>query len=326
MFKTAWQAIEKARNIVLVSHINPDCDTLGCCLALYDVLKRTDKNIYLFNATENLPRKLQFMPYFYEIRASLPAEFDTVVVCDCARFDRTGLDMDTVKKRSDTIINIDHHLTNSDFGDINLVISPNASACMVVYNMLKKNGVKLSPQAALSLYAGTIDDTGFFAYGTIDDITFSDMSELVKLGADPNLISKQLKQSVPLARFRLKQHAAKSVDLLRSGMVGLIFIWQEDLKRTGAKREDTEDIINLIRDLVSVEMAVMILEEEDGSFKVSLRSKNYLDVSKIALKFGGGGHFGAAGFESSMMHAEDIVKIVLNEFDKGIKEYGTQKQ
>ncbi|MDR2081916.1 MAG: bifunctional oligoribonuclease/PAP phosphatase NrnA [Campylobacteraceae bacterium] len=324
MFEAAWKAIQKARNILFVSHVNPDCDTLGCSFALYDILQKTN-NSYLFNATQNFPRRLQFLPYSDEIRSFLPAKFDTVVVCDCARFDRTGLDITAIRNEAE-IINIDHHLTNSNFGDINLVISPHASACMVVYEMLKKNGVKLTPKAASCLYAGTVDDTGFFAYGAMDASTFSNMSELVSLGADPISISKQLKQSVPLARFRLKEYVSKSFDLLRNGMVGLVFIYQEDLKRTGAKREDTEDIINLVRDLVSVEMAVMILEEEDGSFKISLRSKNSLDVSKIALKFGGGGHFGAAGFESSMMYAEDIAQMILNEFDKGIKEYGTQKQ
>ncbi|MDR2099806.1 MAG: DHH family phosphoesterase [Campylobacteraceae bacterium] len=325
MFEAAWKAMEKAVNILLVSHVNPDCDTLGCSLALHDVLQKEGKSSYLFNATQNLPRKLGFMPYFDEIHSFLPAKFDTVVVCDCAKFDRTGLDINEVRKEA-LIVNIDHHLTNSAFGDINLVITPNASACMVVYEMLKKNGVKLLPKAASCLYAGTIDDTGFFAYGAMDASTFSNMSELINLGADPALISKHLKQSVPLARLRLREYAAKSFDLMRSGMVGMLFIRQEVLKRTGAKREDTEDIINLIRDLVSVEMAVMILEEEDGSFKISLRSKNSLDVSKIALKFGGGGHFGAAGFESFAMHAEDIAQMILNEFDKGMKDYGTQKK
>ncbi|MDR1008448.1 MAG: bifunctional oligoribonuclease/PAP phosphatase NrnA [Campylobacteraceae bacterium] len=324
MFKTAWTTINKAQNIVLMSHINPDCDTLGCSLALYSILQKEGKNVFLFNATENLPKKLRFMPYFSEIHSYLPSEFDTVIVCDCANFDRTGLNIEAIKKRA-RIINIDHHLTNSNFGDINLVISPNSSASMVVYEMLKQNGVKLTSQAASCLYTGTIDDTGFFAYGAMNASTFSDMGELVSLGADPAFISRQLKQSVPLARFRLKEYAARSFDLLRNGMVGLLFIWQQDLKRTGAKREDTEDIINLIRDIVSVEMAVMILEEEDGSFKISLRSKNYLDVSKIALKFGGGGHFGAAGFESSITHAKDIAEMILNEFDKGMREYGTQK-
>jgi phosphoesterase RecJ-like protein len=192
---------------------------------------------------------------------------------------------------------------------------------MVVFEMLKANGVKISAKAATCLYAGNIDDTGFFAYGNMSAKTFMNSAELIELGADPIYISKQLKQSVPLARFRLKEHVMQTVDLLKNGKVGLVIITQDDLKRSGAKREDTEDIINIARELVSVELAVMILEEEDGSFKISLRSKNYLDVSKIALKFGGGGHFGAAGFESEITDVNAIAAMILDEFDKGMVEH-----
>ncbi|MDR1554553.1 MAG: DHH family phosphoesterase [Campylobacteraceae bacterium] len=317
MFKSVWQAVTESKSIVLASHINPDCDTLGCALAMFDVLQSIGKEVHLFNATEKLPGKLRFLPNFEYISSQLPNSFDTIIIFDCAKFERIGLGVNINQK----IINIDHHLTNSNFGDINLVMAGFSSACMVVFEMLKANGIKVSPRAAKCLYAGNIDDTGFFAYGNINSETFINSAELINLGADPVYISKQLKQSVPLARFRLKEHVMQTVDLLKNGRVGLVVIMQDDLKKSGAKREDTEDIINIIRDLVSVELGVMILEEEDGSFKISLRSKNYLDVSKIALKFGGGGHFGAAGFESKITNVETIVSMVLNEFDKGMEEY-----
>jgi phosphoesterase RecJ-like protein len=189
---------------------------------------------------------------------------------------------------------------------------------MVVYEMLKTLGVSISKEAAAALYAGNVDDTGFFTYGNISAKTFANMAELINMGADPLYISRQLKQSFPLARFRLKEYVMQNVDLLKNGKVGLVVIWQDDLKRAGAKREDTEDIINIVRELVSVELAIMILEEENGDFKISLRSKSCIDVSKIALKFGGGGHFGAAGFESELTNVEEIKSMILNEFEKGI--------
>ncbi|MDR2342232.1 MAG: DHH family phosphoesterase [Campylobacteraceae bacterium] len=318
MFKSVWQAILKSKSIVLASHVNPDCDTLGCALAMFDILQNIGKEAYLFNATEKLPNKLRFLPNFEHISSQLPNEFDMLVVFDCAKFERTNLNKNILKQK---IINIDHHLTNSNFGDINLVSTEFSSACMVVFEMLKANSINISSKAAACLYAGNIDDTGFFAYGNLNSKTFINSAELIDLGADPIYISKQLKQSVPLARFRLKEYVMQTVDLLKNGKVGLVIIMQNDLKRSGAKREDTEDIINVIRDLVSVELAIMILEEEDGSFKISLRSKNFLDVSKIALKFGGGGHFGAAGFESKITNTNTIVSMVLNEFDKGMIEY-----
>jgi phosphoesterase RecJ-like protein len=318
MFKSVWRAIIESKSIVLASHVNPDCDTLGCTLAIFDVLQSIGKDVHLFNATEKLPNKLQFLPNFEHISSQLPSSFDTLAVFDCARFERINLNINLLEQK---IINVDHHLTNSCFGDINLVATEFSSACMIVFEMLKANSVKVSSKAATCLYAGNIDDTGFFAYGSINYKTFINSAELIELGADPIYISKQLKQSVPLARFRLKEHVMQTVDLLKNGRVGLVIITQDDLKRSGAKREDTEDIINIIRDLVSVELSVMILEEEDGSFKISLRSKNYLDVSKIALKFGGGGHFGAAGFESKITNTDIIISMILNEFDKGMREY-----
>ncbi|MDR1285440.1 MAG: bifunctional oligoribonuclease/PAP phosphatase NrnA [Campylobacteraceae bacterium] len=318
MFKSVWQAIAESKSIVLASHVNPDCDTLGCALAMFDVLRNMNKEAFLFNATEKLPLKLRFLPNFEYISSQLPNNFDTLVVFDCAKFERTNLDINRLGQK---IINIDHHLTNSNFGDLNLVAAEFSSACMVVFEMLKTNGVKISAKAATCLYAGNIDDTGFFAYGNVNAKTFINSAELIDLGANPIYISKQLKQSVPLARFRLKEHVMQTVDLLKNGKVGLVIIRQDDLKRSGARREDTEDIINIVRDLASVELAIMILEEEDGSFKISLRSKNYLDVSKIALKFGGGGHFGAAGFESKITNTDVIVSMVLNEFDEGTTEY-----
>jgi len=325
MFKTVWQAICKSKSIVLASHINPDCDTLGCVLALYDVLRDMGKDVHLYNATLNLPRKLRFLPHFEHISSQLPSDFDTLVVCDCAKIERTNLNP-SLLANAPVIINIDHHLTNTHFGDVNLIKSEFSSACMVVYEMLKASNVKLSPRAASALYAGNVDDTGFFTYGNISVKTFTNSAELMELGAEPIYISRQLAQSVPLARFRLKEHIMQTVDLLKDGRVGLVVIKQDDLKRTGARREDTEDIINLVRELVSVELAIMILEEEDGSFKISLRGKNFLDVSKIALKFGGGGHFGAAGFESRLTHSEEIAFMILNEFDEGMKNYEKTRQ
>ncbi len=120
-----------------------------------------------------------------------------------------------------------------------------------------------------------------------------------------------------MAKFRLHEYAMKSVDLLRNGKVAKVSIWQNDLKRTGAKREDAEDLANMMRSLVSVELSFLILEEENGTFKISLRSKpNCVNVSKIAFKFGGGGHCLAAGFESSLFSDEEITLKILQEYDK----------
>ncbi|MFV0481720.1 MAG: DHH family phosphoesterase [Campylobacteraceae bacterium] len=314
MFVETWQEIKNSDNFLLASHKNPDCDTLGSTLSLYLVLKNLGKKVTLFNSTEVLPRRYSFLPCYNEIQNQINAKFDIVITCDCASFERTGL-----KKGNFKIVNIDHHATNKGFGDINLVKKTSSSVSMVVYELLKQNSIEITKDIATLLYAGIVEDTGYFTYGNIDEKTFINVADVVRRGADINLVSSSLNQSVPLARFRLHQYVMQNVDLLKNGKVARTIIMQDDLKRTGAKREDTEDIANLIRDLVNVEFAIMILEEDSGEFKVSLRGKNSIDVSSIALKFNGGGHFGAAGFESSELDVDILTKKILDEYEKGLK-------
>ena len=312
MLKKVWEEILKYENIVLISHVNPDGDTIGSSLALFDVLKQLGKNIYLFNTSKALPKKYSFLPNYEKFSNVLPPKIDAVIVCDCATFERAGI------KRGDyKVINIDHHSTNPSFGDENLVFKNFSSTAMVVYKMLKHNDINFSKDAATALYVGIVDDTNFFTSGNLDSNTFLNVSDIFSHGADINLVSNRLTQNVPLARFRLQEHAMNSVDLLKNARVAKIIIWQNDLKRTCAKREDAENLANIMCTLVSVELSFLILEEEDGAFKVSLRSKSdSIDVSKIAFKFGGGGHYGAAGFESSLLDPEEITLKILHEYDK----------
>jgi phosphoesterase RecJ-like protein len=312
MLGKAWEEIKKSDNIVLISHINPDGDTLGSTLALFDVLKKMDKNVSLFNVAKTLPKKYSFLKNYEQIANSLPVKIDTIITCDCATLKRAGINEGDYK-----IINIDHHATNLDFGDENLVLRDSSSTAMVLYKMFKHNNVDFSKDAATALYVGIVDDTNFFTSGNLDEKTFLNVSDIISRGADMNLVSSKLTQNVSLAKFRLHEHAMSKIDLLKNGKVANVVIWQSDLERTGAKREDTEELANLIRSLVSVEFSFLILEEKNGTFKISLRSKpNSVDVSKIAFKFGGGGHYVAAGFESEILDTKELVSKILHEYDK----------
>ena len=315
MFYKVWEEISKANNIVLISHINPDGDTLGSTLALFDVLKKAKKDVWLFNISKDLPKKYSFLANYKKISNSFPtkqAKIDMLITCDCATFERTGL-----KKEEYKVVNIDHHSTNLNFGDENLVTRDSSSTAMIVYKMFKYNNVNFSKDAATALYTGIVDDTNFFTSGNLDDKTFLNVSDIVFRGADINLVSNKLTRNVSLAKFRLHEHAMNSVDLLKNGRVAKVTIFQSDLQKTGAKREDTEDLADLMCNLVSVEFSFLVLEEKNGTFKISLRSKpNGIDVSKIAFKFGGGGHHGAAGFESNLLNPDDIILKILHEYDK----------
>ncbi len=291
MYQQAWQKMLDANHILLVSHIHPDGDTLGSVLALYDVLKQAGKKVSLYNKTKELPYVYDFLPNFSKIKHELPQGFDLVVSCDCSTLDRLKLPQEQYE-----IINIDHHITNHRFGTLNLIVDQFTSAGMVVYELLKANNIAMSKECATCLYTAIADDTGFFLYGDMDELTFSIVAQLVKFGANPKEIASKVKRREPLSKIRLYGYMLNHFHLHEEGTIATIIFDKATLEATGAKRHDTKNIINMLRSIVHVTSAIMLLEEKEGGYKVSLRSKD-INVAKIALEYHGGGHKTAAGFE-----------------------------
>jgi len=311
MYKEAWDKIINARYIVLVSHIHPDGDTIGSTLALYNVLKELGKKVALFNATANeLPREFRFLDGFSKIQGKLPKFFDLLVSCDSASFDRLG-----VKKGEYEIVNLDHHKSNTRFGDINIVLEDASSAGIVIYKLLKENNISISKKTATALYASIADDTGFFRYGNIGAGTFEITSELVKCGANPKRIANGVKSNVSLAKTRLIAFMLNNFELHENATIASVVIDGTTLEKTGAKRSDTKNIISILRDIANVKVALMVLEQ-DGYCKISLRSDEEMDVSRISALFKGGGHKGAAGFEVKSRDTEGTCKEILKELKR----------
>ena len=291
MYHQAWKRMLEANHIVIVSHVHPDGDTLGSALALYDVLVRLGKKVTHYNKNSELPLVYDFLPGYSKIKNTLPKQFDLVISCDCSTRDRLK-----IPEGDYEIINIDHHLTNRYFGNINLVVDRFTSAGMVVYELLKANGIDIAHACATCLYTAIADDTGFFQYGDMDEQTFSIVAELVKCGANPKEIASKVKRREPLSKIRLYGYMLNHFSLHENGRIATIIFDKAVLEATGAKRHDTKNIVNMLRSIVNVTIAIMILEENEGGYKVSLRSKD-INVSKIALEYQGGGHKTAAGFE-----------------------------
>jgi bifunctional oligoribonuclease and PAP phosphatase NrnA len=293
MYQQAWKRMLEAKHSVIVSHVHPDGDTLGSALALYDVLTRAGKKVTLYNHTKELPLCYDFLPNFTKVKHTLPKAFDLVISCDCSTLNRLK-----IPQGDYDIVNIDHHLTNHYFGTVNVVVDHFSSAGMVVYELLKANGIEMSEACATSLYTAIADDTGFFLYGDMDALTFSIVSQLVKCGANPKEIASKVKRREPLSKIRLYGYMLNHFDLHENGTIATIIFDKASLEATGAKRYDTKNIVNMLRSIVHVTIAIMILEEQEGGYKISLRSKE-LNVAQIALAYQGGGHKTAAGFEVS---------------------------
>jgi phosphoesterase RecJ-like protein len=307
MYKEAWDKIVNARYVVIVSHVHPDGDAIGSTLALYNTLKELGKKVALFNATQDeLPREFGFLEGFSKIQSRLPKFFDLLVCCDCASFDRVG-----VEKGDYEIVNIDHHKSNKNFGDINVVLPEASSAGIVVYRLLKANDIKISKRVAIALYTAIADDTGFFRYGEIDATTFEVASRLIECGVNPKEVASEVKSSVSLAKTRLTAYMLTNFELHKDATIASVIIDRTTLEATGAKRSDTKSIINMLRDISNVKVALMVLEL-DRYCKVSLRSDGEMDVSKISTSYGGGGHRGAAGFDVKSSDIIATCKEILN--------------
>ena len=315
LFKKAWEKIKESKNIVLAAHINPDGDALGSSLSLYPILKKMGKNVKVFNATKPLPMYLDFLPNFDKVTDKLPKNYDLLISFDCGSFDRLG-----IEEKPPFLINIDHHISNTKYGDINIIDPKAASSSQVVYNMLKANGVEIPSESAVCIYTALVTDTGSFQYESVNDKVFEMAAELVRCGVKPDFVAKMLFQRDRLSRLRLLAKAYDTIELCCEGKVAFVEVTKEMMEITGAIKDDTDTIVNSVRAIASVEVACMLREDDDG-IKISLRSKNYADVSKVAVKYGGGGHIRAAGAtikgEFDFEKVKEMLRKDLKEIVKG---------
>ncbi len=307
MYDKALKLIQKSNHIVIISHISPDGDALGSSLALYLMIRKLGKKVTICNATKDIAQKYDFLPSFEKIKNSIPNRYDLLISCDCGSFDRLG-----IKKLETPLINIDHHKSNTGYGTINIIEALSPSTTMIIFSMIESFNIKMDAKIATCIYTGIVEDTDFFINKNTDQTVFEMSAKLISYGLDIGDVSNNLLQRESLAKIRLKAILINSIELVENAKVGIGIIRQNDLKRCGALRSDCDTLINLIRSLATVEIAILLVEEKNFSFKVSLRSK-IADVESIATKFNGGGHHYAAGFQSEIKDAKELINKILHE-------------
>lgn len=307
-YAKALELIEKSRYILIITHVNPDPDSIGSALALSNFFYENRIKHKVFNISSDLPQNLDFIPRFEKITDQLPAFYDLAISVDCGSYGRLGI---TLPKEI-PLINFDHHKSNNDFGKINIVDPMKSSTAEIVYDFFRYNGLYITKASAISLYVGIYDDSLAFSLGRCDELTFDKVNYLVKFGANPSEIANKLLRRDSLAKYRIIPKVLQSLELYKEGKVATIYAKEEWFKQTGAHNRDCEDALDMIMSMHIVKVAFFVRVVNEVS-RVSLRSKEKIDVSKIAATFGGGGHLNAAGCTIDTLDIEKARKKILKE-------------
>jgi phosphoesterase RecJ-like protein len=287
--------IRDARTICVVGHIRPDGDCIGSQLGLALALKNEGKRVSCWNE-DSVPQKLRFLDtekLFEKPRAG--EKFDCVIATDCASYERLGTAGQHINKRK-LFINIDHHESNTRYADVNWVMGKEPSCGELIYKLIRAGNWAITKPIADCLFTAVSTDTGSFQYPSTRPATYHVAGELVKRGANLAKICDEVYQSYSLQRVRLLRHVYNSFRLTHHDQIAWFWLKQKDFARTGAERNDTEGLIEHIRDIEPVVVACAFEEVNPELVRISLRSKNgRVNVNEIASLFGGGGHPAAAG-------------------------------
>jgi phosphoesterase RecJ-like protein len=311
-------AIRANDRFLLVTHENPDGDALGSILAMKLGLDALGKDSVMYIGGEMaLPPDYEFMA-LDDLARTLPADAAerVILALDSATAPRTRLDPDLLAAAS-LSIDIDHHHDNTRFGRINLIVPDASSTGEIVRDVLAELGVDLTPEIAEAIYVALVTDTGRFQYTNTTTKAHALAIELMEQGVEPQEIYRRIYEAVPFARQKLKGRALERAQLYEDGRMIASYLLRSDFEELGVGEEYAEGVIDELRAVNGVELAMTVREPpepSDARLRISMRSAtDLLDVSAIARQRGGGGHRRAAGF-STDESIEQVIEFVRSEF------------
>lgn len=309
----AAAAIGGADSLALACHVGPDGDALGSMLGLGIAATNAGKTVAAsFGSPFVMPPSLEFLPGELLVAPDeFPERPGVMVVLDAGSADRLG-ELGSNASDADTVVVIDHHVTNEGFGDISVVDPTAAATGELVYEILKTLAWEITPEVALCLLTALVTDTGRFSYSNTTPRTLAIASELVAAGATPNLISRHVYEEAPFGYLKAAGIAMERAELDADLSVVSTIISEEDLAAHDIDWGDTENLIDLLRLAREADTAVLVKSHSDGRVKVSLRSRGDTDVGGLAASMGGGGHRLAAGFTTSEGDGEGVRSRVLD--------------
>ncbi len=303
--------LRSGHRYVITSHINPDGDAIGSSLGLVRILRNIGKGAVVWSRDEppKLYRSLAGSDRMHvgpEPPAGFPESFDGAIVLECPTLDRCGLEEHLADM---SIINIDHHLGNEHYGEVNWVDTAAPSLGEMIYRLSQGLMVNLDQETATALYLTLVTDTGGFRFANSTPAAFSAASALVTEGAHPEQVAHWLYESQPESAVRLLGEMLKTLEI-HGERIATAIVTQEMFDTAGASSSDTEGLIDHPRSIAGVDAVALIRQVDEEHFKVSLRSRGDIDVEKLARQNGGGGHRNAAGYMADGPIADLREKVV----------------
>lgn len=301
--------LKKGRRFLVASHSSPDGDGIGSTIAMGILLERMGKEAVLYNR-DGVPANLGFLPRAASVVAALDpaASFDLAIMVDCGQRTRVS-DEFAALADGKAVACIDHHLLDACEAEIALLDSRAASTGEVVLRLMRRAGVEPDREVAQCIYTTLVVDTGFFKYSSTTAESFALAADLVRAGAEPWTVAKHLEESHPACRMQLLALSLASLAVAMDGRYASMDVTQAMLKQCGAAMELSDEFATYPRAIAGVEVSALFREMEDGRTKVSMRSKDHVDVAAISRGFGGGGHARAAGFRVRASIAETKAKV-----------------
>ncbi len=290
------EKINEYKKIYLTAHVNPDGDSLGSTLALRSFMENELNLDVTVILEDKIADSFKFLPGVELIKKDTSdiEQIELLITLDCGDKSRLALNKSLVDDAK-YIINIDHHVTNNNFGDINFVDVGASSTGEVLYELMNILDKEISKEVATCLYTSISTDTGSFKYTNTTARTHSIVAKLLEKDIDLETINIELYQKRSLEKTKLLMEGIRNLTLLENNTVGIVSVDQKMLDSCGAHSQDTEIIVDFIRAIDTVNLACVVRPIDELTSKASMRSKKDVDVSKIALVFGGGGHAKAAG-------------------------------
>jgi phosphoesterase RecJ-like protein len=283
-------SIARADRLLVTAHARPDGDAVGSVLACWMMLQRMGKHAHMV-LSDRVPWIYRGLPCSSQVRQSSQVEgdYDAVILLECDSIERTRLG--GLENRF--LINIDHHSSGRAFANVNWIDSDACAVAEMVYHLIGAAGTSLTAEMAACLYTAVLTDTGSFCFAGTDAHTFELARDLVRHGADPVQLARDVYFSNPAAKMRLL--GAALANLHHDGRLAWLWVSEQDMDRAQAAEEDCEGIVNYAIGIAGIEVAVFLRELRDHRVRLSLRSKGRVNVATIAEQFGGGGHENASG-------------------------------